>query len=328
LTAAEKNIQVQRIAVVVAFVLLVIKFAAYFLTYSVAILTDALESIVNVVAGLLGLYSLVVSARPKDADHPYGHGKVEFISSGVEGTLIVIAGFLILYESIIALIHPHDLQKIDYGLILIAATALINYLMGIWCVRIGKKHQSYALIASGRHLQSDTYSTLGIIVGLIAILLFKIQWLDSAVAMLFGSLILYNGYKIVRQSVAGIMDETDQELLSKMVALLNQHRKENWIDLHNVRIIKYGAVLHLDAHITVPWYLTVHQAHQEIEALANLVRKEFGESLELYVHSDGCLDFSCRVCLKQDCAVRKHSFENKIEWTVENISKDQMHKIK
>lgn len=328
MTAAEKNIQVQRIAVVVAFVLLVIKFAAYFLTYSVAILTDALESIVNVVAGLLGLYSLVVSARPKDADHPYGHGKVEFISSGVEGTLIVIAGFLILYESIIALIHPHDLQKIDYGLILIAATALINYLMGIWCVRIGKKHQSYALIASGRHLQSDTYSTLGIIVGLIAILLFKIQWLDSAVAMLFGSLILYNGYKIVRQSVAGIMDETDQELLSKMVALLNQHRKENWIDLHNVRIIKYGAVLHLDAHITVPWYLTVHQAHQEIEALANLVRKEFGESLELYVHSDGCLDFSCRVCLKQDCAVRKHSFENKIEWTVENISKDQMHKIK
>jgi cation diffusion facilitator family transporter len=287
-----------------------------------------LESIVNVVAGLLGLYSLIVSARPKDADHPYGHGKVEFISSGIEGTLIVLAGILILYESIAALITPHDLNRIDYGLILIAITAIINYIMGIWCIRIGKKHHSYALMASGKHLQTDTYSTLGIIIGLIALFLFKIYWLDSAVAILFGGVILFNVFKIVRQSVAGIMDEIDQNLLLKMVTLLNQHRKENWIDLHNVRIIKYGAVLHLDAHITVPWYLNVHEAHNEIDALANLVRNEFGESLELYVHSDGCLDFSCQVCQKKDCTVRKKPFQRKIEWTIDNISNDQKHDSK
>ncbi len=327
LTAAEKNIQIQRIVVVVAIVLLIIKFAAYFLTHSVAILTDALESIVNVVAGILGLYSLVVSARPRDQDHPYGHGKVEFISSGIEGTLIVMAAILILYESISSLIYPRELHKIDYGLILIATTAIINYLMGTWCIRVGKNHHSYALIASGKHLQTDTYSTLGIIAGLIAIFIFKINWLDSAVAIVFGCLILYNGYKIVRQSVAGIMDETDQELLTKMVTLLNQHRSENWIDLHNMRIIKYGPVLHLDAHITIPWYLNVHEAHREIDALANLVRKEFGESLELYVHSDGCLDFSCLVCQKQQCTVRKHPFQKRVEWTIQNITNDQKHKI-
>ncbi len=327
MTAAEKNIQIQRIVVVVAIVLLIIKFVAYFLTHSVAILTDALESIVNVVAGILGLYSLVVSARPRDADHPYGHGKVEFISSGIEGTLIVIAAILILYESITSLIYPRELHKIDYGLILIASTAIINYLMGIWCIRVGKNHHSYALMASGKHLQTDTYSTLGIIAGLIAIYLFKINWLDSAVAIFFGMLILYNGYKIVRQSVAGIMDETDQELLTKMVLILNQNRSENWIDLHNVRIIKYGPVLHLDAHITIPWYLNVHEAHQEIDALANLVRKEFGESLELYVHSDGCLDFSCLICQKQHCAVRKHPFQKRVEWTIQNITNNQKHQI-
>ena len=155
----------------------------------------------------------------------------------------------------------------------------------------------------------------------------KLNWLDSAVAIFFGGLILYNGYKIVRQSVAGIMDETDQELLSKMVAVLNRERKENWIDLHNVRIIKYGPVLHLDAHITIPWYLNVHEAHNEIDALASLVRKEFGETLELYVHSDGCLEFSCRVCTKQNCNVRKHTFEKKIEWTIENISSNRKHQI-
>jgi len=327
LTAAEKNIQIQRIVVIVAIALLIIKFLAYFLTHSVAILTDALESIVNVVAGSLGLYSLIVSARPRDEDHPYGHGKVEFISSGVEGTLIVMAGLLILYESIHALIDPRELHQIDYGLILIAVSALINYLMGAWCIRIGKKHTSYALVASGKHLQTDTYSTIGIIIGLVAIYWFKIMWLDSAVAILFGGVILFNGYKIVQESVAGIMDQSDQALLSKMVTLLNLHRKDNWIDLHNVRIIKYGSVLHLDAHITIPWYLNVHEAHNEIDALAGLVRQEFGDSLELYVHSDGCLDFSCLICQKLDCHVRKHPFRKKIEWTIQNISNDQKHQI-
>lgn len=324
-TAAEKNIQVQRIVVVVAITLLIIKFTAYLLTHSVAILTDALESIVNVVAGILGLYSLIVSARPRDADHPYGHGKVEFISSAVEGTLIVIAAILILYESIYAMIYPHELHQLDYGVILIALTAAINYVMGVWCVRIGHRHSSYALIASGKHLQTDTYSTLGIIAGLVAIYFFKINWLDSVVAIFFGGIILYNGYKIIRQSIAGIMDETDQELLTKMVTVLNQNRRENWIDLHNVRIIKYGPVLHLDAHITIPWYLNVHEAHDEIDALASLVRNEFGESLELYVHSDGCLDYSCQVCQKKDCIVRKEPFQKKIEWTIQNISTNLKH---
>jgi divalent metal cation (Fe/Co/Zn/Cd) transporter len=123
------------------------------------------------------------------------------------------------------------------------------------------------------------------------------------------------------------MDEVDIELLKKLVNTLNKNRKVNWIDLHNLRIIKYGSLLHLDCHLTVPWYLNVNEAHDEVETLGSLVREEFGNSLELFVHSDGCEEFSCRICDKQDCAVRIHLLEKKVEWTVENISTDTKHTV-
>src|SRR5438067_3826357 len=138
-------------------------------------------------------------------------------------------------------------------------------------------------------------------------------WLDKAVALAMSIFIVYNGYKIIRKSLAGIMDEADMELLQKLVDVLNANRNPNWIDLHNLRVIKYGAVLHIDCHLTVPWYLNVHEAHAEIEALAALIRKEFGELLELFVHSDGCLYVQCPICVKSNCSVRHHSFERRVE---------------
>jgi len=320
-----KNITLQKWIAGISVLLLAIKTAAYFFTGSVAILTDALESIVNVVAGFFGLYSLYLSAKPRDEDHPYGHGKIEFVSAALEGGMILIAGILILYKAVVNLIEPQVIHQLDIGMMLIALSAVINFMMGAWSIRVGKKSNSLVLIASGKHLQTDTYSTVGILAGLLLIFLTGLNWIDSAVAIVFSFVILYTGYKIVRSSLAGIMDETDRELLAKMVTLLNDNRRDNWIDLHNVRIIKYGSVLHLDCHLTVPWYLNVHQAHEEIDALADLVRKEFGESLELFVHSDGCLDFSCRICTKYDCSVRKFPKEKRIRWTVENISANRKH---
>lgn len=300
---------------------------AWYLTKSVAILTDAMESIVNVIAALIGVYSLFVSAKPKDNDHPYGHGKVEFLSAAVEGTLIMVAGFLVIYNAAIGLVHPHQLQKLDYGIILVAATALINFIAGSICLNTGRKNNSLALIASGKHLRTDTWSTLGIIIGLVLLFITKLLWLDSVVAIVFAVIIIVTGYKIIRTSIAGIMDEADIELLKKLVSQLNTHRKENWIDLHNLRIIKYGGTLHMDCHLTVPWYLNVREAHDDVEALGNLVKNEFGEAVELFVHSDDCREFSCRICYKENCLVRQHSFEERIEWTIENISRDSKHRV-
>ena len=300
---------------------------AWYLTGSVAILTDALESTVNVIAGLIGVYSLYVSAKPKDMDHPYGHGKAEFISAAVEGTLISVAGIIIIYEAINNLVTPKPVYQLDYGILLIAATAVINFIAGIICTKRGKQNQSVVLISSGKHLQTDTYSTAGIILGLILLRVFKFWWIDSAVAILFACIIMVTGYKIVRSSIAGIMDEADVELMEKMVIMLNLHRRPNWIDLHNMRIIKYGSILHLDCHLTVPWYLNVHEAHDEIDVLSRMIKNEFGETMELFVHSDGCLDFSCRICTKNDCPVRQHTFVKKIEWTMQNIVSNKKHSI-
>ena len=324
---AQKNLRLQKIITLVGIILFILKLIAWYLTGSVAILTDALESTVNVVAGLIGIYSLYISAKPKDSDHPYGHGKAEFLSAAIEGTLIAVAGLIIVYEAINNLIHPHQIRQLDYGIWIVAFTAVVNYLTGSICIKTGKKNNSLALIASGKHLQSDTYSTLGIIAGLVLLYFVKLWWIDSAVAILFAFIIMFTGYKIVRTSVAGIMDEADTILLDKIVQILNTHRKPNWIDLHNLRIIKYGITIHIDCHLTVPWYLNVHEAHREIDALSLLIKKEFGESLELFVHSDGCLDFSCAICIKTDCTVRQHPFEKKIEWTVENIVSNTKHSV-
>jgi len=327
LQTAQHNLRIQKIVAVLSLFLFIVKTAAWYITGSVAILTDAMESIVNVVTGFFGVYSLYISAKPRDQDHPYGHGKIEFISAAIEGTFVTIAGFFIIYKAVINLMHPHEIQKLDYGIILVAITGLINYFAGASCIRTGKKNNSLALISSGKHLQSDTWSTLGIVVGLALILFTNLTWIDSAVAILFSFIIIFTGYKIIRSSVAGIMDEADTALLKQMVVMLNNNRRENWIDLHNLRIIKYGSRIHLDCHLTVPWYLNVHEAHAEIDALSNLVRKEYGETVELFVHSDGCMDFSCRICTKSDCPVRKHAFEKKIGWTIENISENHKHSI-
>jgi cation diffusion facilitator family transporter len=320
-----ENLLIQKIVVAVAVMLFAIKIFAYFLTKSVSVLTDALESIANVGAGFIGLYSLYIASQPKDQNHPYGHGKAEFLSAGVEGSLIIIAGSIIIYKSIYNIFYPQSLRQLDYGMILIGSTAVINYLMGYISVIRGKKNNSLALIASGKHLQSDTYSTLGIIGGLILIYFTSLLWLDSAIALFFAVVIIVTGYRIIRTSIAGIMDEADLGLLKKMVEMLDRNRQENWVDLHNLRVIKYGGQLHVDCHLTVPWYLNVHEAHSEIEKLGTLIKQEFGNAIELFVHSDGCLYFQCNICAKHDCHVRQKPFESRIQWSTKNLLKDAKH---
>lgn len=281
----------------------------------------------NVIAGFIGLYSLYVAAKPRDLDHPYGHGKAEFVSAAVEGGLIVAAGIMIIYETVMNFLQENPLQKLDTGLILVGATAIINYVAGTVCIRIGKKNNSLALQASGKHLQVDTYSTVGIIAGLAIMLLTRLYWLDKVIALGMSVLVIYNGYRIIRASLAGIMDEADMQLLKRFISVLNDNRRANWVDLHNLRVIKYGPLLHIDCHLTVPWYLNVHEAHLEIDALAALIKQQLGDAIELFVHTDGCLPFSCTICTKTDCSVRQQTMKERLDWTLENIISNQKHQV-
>lgn len=328
MTAAQQNYNFQKIVAVTGVLLFVIKLVAWYITSSVAILTDALESTVNVASAFIGLYSLYISAKPKDSHHPYGHGKVEFISAGLEGGMITIAGLLIIYEAIKNLIEGgKSIGQLDYGIILVSITALVNFLVGAFAIKQGKANKSLALVASGKHLQSDTYTTLGIIVGLVILYFTGMVWLDSVVALIFALLIIVSGFHIVRDSIKGIMDEADDVLLKNIIDLLQANRSSEWIDLHNLRLVKYGSTLHLDCHLTVPWYFNVREAHREIEKLKRLVNTQFGNSVDFSVHTDDCRDYSCALCMKEQCNVRLAPFKKSMEWTVDNVSSNHNHSL-
>ena len=295
----KENYNFQKKLAAITVVLFILKLAAWAFTHSVAILTDMLEYTLNVIAGFVSLYSLDLSARPRDDNHPYGHGKAEFVSAAVEGVLMVVSCFLIIYEALINLADPHTFHKLDYGIYLVAFTAVINFIMGAYAIRKGKKNNALTLVATGKHMQSDTYGTAGILAGLLFLYFTGYAWIDSAISVVFAIVIFISGYKILRTSLAGIMDEADKELLNSMVEYLNDHRRENWMDIHNLRIIKYGSVLHLDCHLTIPWYLNIHEGHNEVKELEDMVKENFGENVELFVHTDGCLPISCAICTGQ-----------------------------
>ncbi|HXB28263.1 MAG TPA: cation diffusion facilitator family transporter [Puia sp.] len=324
---SKETLRIQSWILFVAVLLFSIKIIAWWLTRSVAILTDALESIVNVIAGIVGLYSLTIAYKPRDSNHPYGHGKAEFLSAAIEGTLIMLAGIFIIYEAINQLIHPKELQQLNYGIMLVAISAVINFVVGYYAVKKGKENNSEALEASGQHLKSDTYSTLAIIVGLSLIYFTQIRQLDSIVAIIMSVVIMIIGYRIARKSVAGIMDEADEKILGKVIVRLNNSRQANWIDIHNLRVIKFGNVLHVDCHMTVPWYLNVREAHEEIDKLRKLIQSEFGSVMEFFVHSDGCIPDCCPICIKTDCHVREHPFIKKIEWEMQNAIPNKKHDV-
>ncbi|MCS6905559.1 MAG: cation diffusion facilitator family transporter, partial [Bacteroidia bacterium] len=264
---------------------------------------------------------------PKDQNHPYGHGKIEFISAGVEGGLIASAGVFILYRAISSYFHPSTLKRLDWGMLLIATTAVVNYYVGYLAIRKGKKNCSLALIASGKHLQTDTYSTLCVVIGLLVITFTRFFWLDSLIASSLGLFIIYTGFRILRSSIAGIMDEADEELLRQIAEILQKNRRANWIDIHNLRIIKYGGNLHIDCHLTLPWYFNVREAHQEIDLLEKSVRENLGENVEMFIHADDCYPFSCRLCSKHDCVFRIYPFEKQIVWNSLNLYQNKRHRL-
>ena len=320
-------IRVQKWITLLGLLLLIIKFWAWWLTGSVAILTDALESIVNVTAGTITLVSLVVAAKPRDTSHPYGHGKAEFISAGIEGTLISIAGLIIFYEAGRRLFEPTEIEKLDKGIILVGICGFANFMVGWIALKTGKKNKSLGITATGKHLLSDALSTAGLIAGLLLMYFTGWKWIDSIVAIIFGIIIITTGFKIIRTSIAGIMDEADEPLLDNLVKLLNKNRNENWVDLHNLRVIKYGNRLHVDCHLTLPWYMNLNEAHKEVENLDNLIKQSYGNALEMFVHTDGCLTSGCHICMKKNCPERAFPFKEKLEWTRNNLFENRKHEI-
>jgi len=327
--AARENYSFQKIVVVVGVSLMAIKFLAYMMTSSVAILTDAMESIVNVVAGFIGLYALYLSAQPADRSHPYGHGRVETISASVEGTLITVAGALIIMEAIKNFIDPKPLSDLDIGILLVIFAAAVNYMTGMIAIRKGKKNHSPALQASGKHLCSDTYSSIGIVLGLSIVYIgslygLNVWWMDPLLALVFGVVIIVTGARVIKTSLDCIMDKADESVLSEVVDCLNEKRSDKWIDIHNLRVIKYGSTMHMDCHVTLPASMTITEEEKEKAALMEAIWSKFGNSVDLTLSPEPCGGFNCRHC-NNECVDRKEDFDHHIEWNVTNLIQGKQH---
>jgi cation diffusion facilitator family transporter len=301
------------------------KFAAYFITHSNAVLTDAAESIVNVLASSFAFYSIYLTTRPKDMNHPYGHGKVEFFSAFLEGCLIGIAGIIIIFKSAYNLLFPIAISNLFEGAVIIGVTGLINLLVGYYLIRTGKRHHSITLEADGKHLLSDAITSGGLVIGILVIYLTKLYWLDSVVSIALGMYIMFTAYKLTRRSVGGLMDESNTELVKNIIDVLQKYRDMPWIDVHNLRAQQYGADVHIDCHVTFPYYYDLNRVHHEISEIDQLINAHVSHTSELFIHADPCLPACCNYCRVEPCPVRQEAFKGEIQWNLENVTKNQKH---
>jgi cation diffusion facilitator family transporter len=301
------------------------KFIAYAITSSNFVLTDAAESIVNVLASAFAFFSIYLSSQPRDINHPYGHGKVEFFSVFIEGVLITIAGVSIVGKSVYNIFAPHEVHQLLTGAVIIGVTGAINGLMGYYMIRKGKELRSITLEGDGRHLLTDMVTSLGLVVGLLLIYFTKLAILDSSLSIAVGLYIIFTGYKLIRRSVGGLMDEADFTVVQELIKLLNEKRKVEWIDIHNLRAQQYGHELHIDCHMTLPNYFDLNRVHEEVALVDKLLNTEANIKTELFIHTDPCLPYCCHYCSMPNCPIRAEAKQVDIPWTMENVTRNKKH---
>lgn len=308
--------QAALISLVVGFFMLALKTAAYFITHSTAILSDALESIVHVAATSMAFYSVLLSARPADESHPYGHGKVEFFSAGIEGGLIVVAAVAILYEAVHAIIFGRELVALDVGMTLTLAASIINLILGWFLIRRGKATNSLTLVADGKHVLTDSWTSFGVVAGLLLVQLTGVQLLDPLVAIVVALNILLSGYQLVRVSIGGLMDASDQETLRRVVGIINTHRTPEWITVHHLRVMRSGQMHHVDFHLTIPYYWNVQEAHTFQETVDRYFADGLNGQASVLIHLDPCVPSCCAMCGIVSCRVRSAAFVAEPAWDV------------
>ena len=311
---------VSLIALLVNLAILATKFAAYELTASQAVLSDALEGIINIIAAGAAFVVLLLSNRPADRTHPYGHGKAEFFSAAFEGGLISFAAALIIISAGMALATGHSVSKIDAGLLIVSVAGVVNLVLALYLLRAGKKLQSTALTASAHHSLSDFWTTLGTVCGLGLVQLTGIMAIDSIVALAMGGYLTWTGLKIVRRSFGALLDEEDQEMLESLVDACNKIRFPGIIKVHHVRAMRSGSYHFIDAHVVVPEFWEIHTAHDQVNAFERQLIQAHSHRGEIHFHMDPCRRRHCASCDLPSCQIRQSQFVNHEDYTLDKIT--------
>lgn len=296
------------ISVGVSIVVLIWKFKAYYATNSSAVLSDALETVANVITSCAALFAVKVAAEPADENHPYGHGKAEHFSAAFEGGLIFFAGITIIFNSAQHYLSGTQIENIEIGVEYSLIATAFNLLTGLYLIHVGKNEKSAALKASGKHLLTDVITTIGVLIGLGLIYLTGQAWIDPALSFLFGGWLIYEAYKIMKINSGALMDEADEQLIEQLANAIEKHKVPGVIDIHNLRMIRSGNFHHIDAHMVVPEFWTIDKVHAISHDFEKAVVHAYEFDGEFAFHMDPCQQKYCTFCQVEPCQIRKNKF--------------------
>jgi len=264
------------LAIATAILTVLLKGGAWAITGSVGLLSDAAESMVNLVAAIVALVSLTIAARPADDDHHFGHTKAEYFSAALEGIMVFVAAASIIYLGVERLLNPRPLQSLGLGLAISMVAAVLNGVVGRILIRVGTRHRSITLRADGKHLMTDVYTSVGVVVGLGLAWITGWNWVDPVIAILVGVNILVTGYRLISESTAGLMDASlSPEDNARIQAILDAHAEPGRIGFHAVRTRESGARQFMEMHMLVPGEWTVQRGHDAMEDLVEEIVAEF-----------------------------------------------------
>jgi cation diffusion facilitator family transporter len=288
----ENRIQLTRFAwlsIGAALLTIGLKVAAFFITGSVGLLSDAAESVVNLVGAMVALVMLTIAARPPDDEHAYGHGKAEYFSSGVEGALIFIAAITIGYAALARLLNPEPIEDVGIGLVVAAIASSINLGVSRILKRAGEQYESITLEADAQHLLTDVWTSVGVILAVAAVAITGWLWLDPVIALIVAANILWTGFKLVRRSVLGLMDTAlPPAELAKINAILSEYKSEG-VQFHALRSRQSGARRFVSMHVLVPGDWTVERGHQLLEKIEAAVRQSL-PTITVFTHLEPISD--------------------------------------
>lgn len=290
-------------------VILGLKAASYWMTGSMALKSDALEGLVNIAAAAFGLGAVIFAGQPADSDHPYGHGKIEYLAAAFEGGLITLAAAVIAYESAQALVEGVALRSLGAGMLVNLAAGLLNGLLGWYLVREGRRLSSKTLEADGHHVLSDFLTTAGILAGLLLVRATGLSWLDPLVALGVAAVLARTGARLVREAASGLLDEEDSATIGSILGGLNSLLSKpvdetGVITVHGLRAIRSGRYAHVDLHLVVPEYLPVSESHDDVERFEARLIAASGLEGELHAHMDPCRRKYCARCTDSKCPIR------------------------
>ncbi len=318
------RLRVVSLSIGAGILILGLKYVAFLVSGSTALLSDAIESVVNVVAAVFALGAVIFAEKPADREHPYGHGKIEHFSAAFEGGLIALAAVMIWWEAVSALhaqfngtFHMKELGK---GLIVNVIAGSLNGMLGLFLIHMGKKHRSRAIEADGHHVLSDFWTTLGIGAALLLVKFTGILWLDPVMAMVVGTMLAVTGFKLVRSSSQALLDMEDPILLKQLIEIINRVRPSDVIAIHELRTLRAGRYTHVDIHMVIPEFYTINHGHDLADSFGKRVIAEAALEGELHTHVDPCQRAWCRQCGVEPCPVRQKAHTETGPITVESAT--------